>query len=44
MDVPIKVIIGLEIAFFAGCGILLVYLIFKRIQDKKEETFEKRDN
>jgi hypothetical protein len=25
-------------------GIILIYLIFKRIKDKKKETFEDRDN
>lgn len=28
----------------AATAILLVYLIFKRVKDKRKENFEKRDN
>lgn len=37
-------IITLQVLFFIGCGIALVYLIAKRMEDKKKETFEDRDN
>jgi preprotein translocase subunit YajC len=37
-------IIGLEIIFFVLVIVALIYLIIKRIEDKRNETFEKRDN
>jgi len=41
----IPIIIGfLQILFFAAGGVALVYLISKRLEDKKHEKFEKRDN
>lgn len=30
--------------FFALIGIVLIYLIVKRVEQKKNEDFEKRDN
>lgn len=38
------IVIGLEVAFFIFCAIMLVVFIIKRIEDKKNETFEDRDN
>ena len=40
----IKTIYFIEIAFLIFIGIALVYLVFKRIKDRDDETFEKRDN
>jgi len=37
-------IIGIQILIFIAVVIALIYLIIKRIADKKNETFEKRDN
>jgi len=34
----------LLILFYGGLFLLLVYLIIKRIKDKKSENFEQRDN
>lgn len=31
-------------AIFVIVAVILVFLIVKRIKDKKKETFEKRDN
>ena len=31
-------------ALFFGAFVLIIYLIIKRIQEKENETFEKRDN
>lgn len=39
--IVITTIYGLAIATML---VLLIYLIFKRIKDKKQEHFEKRDN
>lgn len=39
-----QLIIILYILFFVICFITLIYLIFKRINDKENEDFEKRDN
>jgi len=38
------IILGLQVLVFIGIAIALVYLIARRIERKKEETFEKRDN
>lgn len=38
------VAIGINVAIWGIGFILLVYLIFKRIKDKKNEDFEQRDN
>jgi hypothetical protein len=32
------------ILFYSAVIVLIAYLIFKRIKDKKNENFEKRDN
>ncbi len=32
------------IIIYGGLLVALIYLIFKRIADKKKENFEKRDN
>lgn len=37
-------VIGFHVLFWGILGILLIYLVFKRIQDKKSENFEDRDN
>jgi len=37
-------IISLQILFWGGCFILLIYLIFRRIRIKETEDFEDRDN
>lgn len=37
-------ILGLQALVFFGVFIALIYLIIRRIERKKEETFEKRDN
>jgi hypothetical protein len=37
-----ELIIGGQILFFAGCAVIIVYLIIKRTN--KKEDFEKRDN
>jgi len=34
----------MEGPFFLLAAILLVYLIFKRVEDKKKENFEDREN
>gem|GEM_PF-2618618 len=34
----------MELFLFLGGGILLLYLIFKRIEEKKGENFEDREN
>ena len=34
----------LMILFYGGILVALVYLIIKRIEEKKHEDFEKRDN
>jgi len=34
----------LMILFYGGVLVALVYLIIKRIEEKKHEDFEKRDN
>jgi len=34
----------MEFLLFIGCGVLLIYLMFKRIENEKEEHFEDRDN
>jgi len=36
--------LGLQILILVAVIIALIYLIFKRIEDKKKETFEQRDN
>jgi len=45
-DIPFfaQLIIGLEILFGVVCVVLIIYLIFRRIDIRKKETFEKRDN
>lgn len=39
-----KLIIGAEALFFLACGVILVFLIFRRIRVKKDEDFQDRDN
>jgi len=39
-----KLILGLEILFFVVCVGLIIYLIFRKIEIRKKEDFEKRDN
>jgi len=36
--------LGFNILIWATGILLVIYLIFKRIEDKKKETFEDRDN
>lgn len=36
-----KILNGLIIIIL---GVIIIYLIFKRVKDKKAEKFEKRDN
>ena len=38
------VILGLYVTGFIAALIIIVYLIFRRIRKRREETFEKRDN
>jgi len=40
----INIILFFEMLFFAIIGIVLIYLIAKRVGQKKNEDFEKRDN
>jgi len=35
---------GLYALFWVGMFILLIYFAIKRVQTRKKETFEKRDN
>lgn len=39
-----KFIIGLEGLFALVCIIIIIFLIFRRIEIKKKENFEDRDN
>lgn len=34
----------LFLLFYGGLFVILIYLIFKRIEDKRNEEFEQRDN
>jgi membrane protein implicated in regulation of membrane protease activity len=34
----------IQIVFYAICALLLVYLFFRRLEQKKHEDFENRDN
>jgi len=38
------IILGMEILIFVLIFALLIYFIVKRIEDKKNENFENRDN
>ncbi|MFT5724859.1 MAG: hypothetical protein ACI9JN_001982 [Bacteroidia bacterium] len=44
MDIVTIAFLGLEGLLFVGALIVLVWLVFRRIRLKKEETFDKRDN
>lgn len=44
MEMAGSLITKLYGAIFAVGAVLIVYLIFKRIKEKKEENFEDRDN
>ncbi len=44
MDGLAFLIIGLEGLLFLATALVLVWLIARRIKQKREETFEKRDN
>lgn len=44
MGVVANVILWLYGAAIVAVIVLLIYLIYKRIQDKKTENFEDRDN
>lgn len=44
MNLFTSAMIFLQGAFFLGCLIALIYLIAKRVDDKQNEDFEKRDN
>lgn len=44
MDTIVTWILSIEALFIGGCLIALVYLIAKRIEDKKNEDFGDRDN
>ena len=44
MDSFAVVMLGLELLFFAGCGVILIYLIVRRIRIKKTEDLGERDN
>ena len=37
-------IISIEGLFFGSCFLILIYLVFRRIDMKKKEDFEERDN
>lgn len=37
-------VIAFEVLIFLGVISALIYLIIKRIKDKRQETFERRDN
>lgn len=39
-----KLALIIQIAIWAGLGIITIALIVRRVRLKKEETFEKRDN
>ncbi len=34
----------LQVIFWVAIILIIIYLVFKRIEDKKKETFEDRDN
>ena len=38
------VLISIQGLFILACIIILIYLIYKRIEEKKSEDFEDRDN
>jgi len=38
------IIIGMQTLFVVAAIVGLVYVIVKRVEDKKNETFEQRDN
>lgn len=44
MEMAVIIIIGLEALVFLGLLGLLIYFIVQRIERKKHETFEDRDN
>jgi len=44
MDLGAFLIVSLNGLFWIGCMIILVYLVHRRIQIKKTEDFEDRDN
>jgi hypothetical protein len=44
MDTPTMIAMGLNFMIWTVGFILLIYLIIKRVKDKKAETFEDRDN
>jgi hypothetical protein len=44
MDWVVALIFAAQGLFGTLMLVAIVYLIFKRIKDKKNETFEKRDN
>ena len=46
MDVSFihKLILGIQLAGYAVAGIIIVYLIFQRVREKRSETFEDRNN
>jgi hypothetical protein len=44
MDTMAKVIIGIEALLFIASIVIIIFLIIKRIKDKKSENFEDRSN
>jgi len=44
MDFLGELVMSIYGLFFGVCAVLLVFLIFRRIKNKKLEDFEKRDN
>ena len=44
MEVLVFIIPALQVIFALLCGVALIYFILKRINDKKSEKFENRDN
>ena len=44
MDFDSIVILGIEILIWAAVLIILIYLVVRRIEIKKREDFEDRDN
>ncbi len=44
MDFDSIVILGIEILIWAAVLIILIYLVIRRIEIKKREDFEDRDN
>ncbi len=44
MDMAVIIVLALEALIFLGAVGLLIYFIVQRIEKKRQETFEDRDN